>query len=126
MVQDRLPQHPGTVNCILSGGFESNILFTGCSDGCIRSLSLHPNTINCEISNLDDSVEKIQLLNVNIDGKELQYVLSSTCADGYLYIDNISILDSSKTDSIKISKKSKISMVDKSKEVKKTFFANLE
>ena len=126
VVQDRLPQHPGTVNCVLPNSFESNILFTGCSDGCIRSLTLHPNTINGEICSLDDSVEKMQLFNVKIDDKDYRYILSATCTDAYLYMSDISDLETTGENSIKISKKRKISEVDKSREVKKTFFANLE
>lgn len=126
VVQDRLPQHPGTVNCILPDGFESNILFTGCSDGCIRSLTLHPNAINGEICTLDDSVEKMQLFNVKIDDKDCRYILSATCADGFLYMNDISNLENLEKDSVKISKKRKISEVDKTKEIKKTFFADLE
>lgn len=126
VVQDRLPQHPGTVNCILSDGYESNILYTGCSDGCVRSLTLHPNLINGEVCHLNDSVEKMQIFEVNIDEKDFRFILSSTCADGILYIEDIKALDNSGKDSIKISKKRKISEVDKSKEDKKTFFSELE
>lgn len=126
VVQDRLPQHPGTVNCILPEGFESNILFTGCSDGCIRSLTLHPNAINGEICTLDDSVEKMQLFNVNINNTECRYLLSTTCADGYLYMNETGDSYNLEKDSVKISKKRKISEIDKSKEAKKTFFAALE
>lgn len=121
-----MPQHPGTVNCIVSDGYESNILYTGCSDGCIRSLTLHPNTINREVCHLDDSVEKMQIFEVTLDDKDYRFILSSTCADGILYLEDIKSLDNSGKDSIKISKKRKIAEVDKSKEVKKTFFAELE
>ena len=107
-------------------GYEGNVLFTGCSDGCIRSLTLHPNLINGEICSLDDAVEKMQLFNVKINDSESRFLLSTTCADGYLYMNDISNLDNLEKDSVKISKKRKISEVDKSKEVKKTFFADLE
>lgn len=127
VVQDRLPQHPGTVNCLLPDGFESNILYTGCSDGCIRSLTLHPNSINGEICHLDDSVEKMQIFEVSIDDNEFRFIVSSTCADGMLYLCDIrNNTDHLAKESIKISKKRKISEVDKCKEVKKTFFADLE
>ena len=121
-----MPQHPGTVNCIISDGYESNILYTGCSDGCVRSLTLHPNLINGEVCNLNDSVEKMQLFEVSIDGKDYRFIISSTCADGFLYMEDIKSLDNSGKDSIKISKKRKIAEVDKGKEIKKYFFADLE
>ena len=126
VVQDRLPQHPGTVNCMISDGFESNIIYTGCSDGCIRSLSLHPNAINGEICHLNDSVEKLQIFESKVSGFTCRFILSTTCADGDLYITDICKIDNSKKESVKISKKSKIPEVDSSKELKKNFFAELE
>lgn len=126
VVQDRLPQHPGTVNCLLPDGFESNILYTGCSDGCIRSLTLHPNSINAEVCNLPDSVEKMQIFEVNVHEKEFRFIVSSTCSDGILYLADILNKDNLDKESIKISKKRKIAEVDKEKEIKKTFFADLE
>ena len=90
VVQDRLPQHPGTVNCLIPDGFDSNVLYTACSDGCIRSLALHPNTINGEVCQLSDSVEKMQIFEVQLDGKDFRYVLSSTCSDSFLYLEDLS------------------------------------
>lgn len=126
IVQDRLPQHPGTVNCIATDGFDSNILFTGCSDGCIRSLTLHPNMINGEVCHLSDSVEKMQIFEVKMGDKDKRFILSSTCSDGFLYMKEISNFDNYGKDSVKISKKRRIFEVNKSKELKKTFFAELE
>lgn len=127
VVQDRLPQHPGTVNCMVPDGFESNILYTGCSDGCVRSLTLHPNTINGAICHLNDSVEKLQCFETKFeDGKGVRLLLASTCADGMLDVSDISNPDALEKRSIKISKKSKIAEVDVEKDIKKTFFADLE
>ena len=125
-MQDRLPQHPGTVNCLLPDGFESNILYTGCSDGCIRSLTLHPNSINGEICHLNDSIEKMQIFEVKVDEKEFRFILSSTCADGILNLSDIQKINSLVQESVRISKKRKIAEVDTGKEIKKTFFAHLE
>lgn len=126
VVQDRLPQHPGTVNCLLADGFEGNILYTGCSDGCIRSLSLHPNSINGEVCHLNDSVEKIQIFETNVNDDVFRFIVSSTCADGILYLSDIKSTDNLVKESVKLSKKRKIAEVDQGKEIKKTFFANLE
>ena len=126
VVQDRLPQHPGTVNCLVPEGFESNILYTGCSDGCIRSLTLHPNSINGEIYHLDESVEKMQIFETDISETKCRLLLSSTCADGILHVLDLIKLKSFDKEGLKISKKSKIAEVDKGKEIKKTFFAELE
>lgn len=87
---------------------------------------MHPNTINGEVCHLNDSVEKMQIFEVTIDDKDHRYILSSTCADGILCLVDIESLDNSGKDSIKISKKRKIAEIDKSKEVKKSFFAELE
>lgn len=126
VVQDRLPQHPGTVNCMIPDGFESNILYTGCSDGCVRSLTLHPNLINGVICHLNDSVEKLQLFEAKLNEKDIRFLLASTCADGILDVSDLSDSSSLEKKSVKISKKSKIAEVDVNKNVKKTFFANLE
>ena len=75
---------------------------------------------------MNDSVEKMQLFEVSIDGKDYRFIISSTCADGFLYMEDIKSLDNSGKDSIKISKKRKIAEVDKGKEIKKYFFADLE
>lgn len=111
---------------MISDGFESNIIYTGCSDGCIRSLSLHPNAINGEISHLNDSVEKIQIFESKVSGFTFRFILSTTCADGDLYITDLCNINNSKKESVKISKKSKIAEVDIGKALKKTFFADLE
>ena len=87
---------------------------------------MHPNLINGEVCHLNDSVEKMQIFEVSTDEKDYRYILSSTCADGILYVEDIKALDNSGKDSVKISKKRKIAEVDKSKEVKKAFFAELE
>lgn len=68
----------------------------------------------------------MQLFEVSIDDKDYRFILSSTCADGFLYLEDIKSLDNSGKDSIKISKKRKIAEVDKVKDVKKYFFAGLE
>ena len=126
VVQDRSPQHPGTVNCIIPDGFDSNVLYTGCSDGCIRSLTLHPNSINGELCHLNDSIEKMQIFEVQRDGKDYRFILSSTCSDCFLYLDDLNNFDKSRNYSVKISKRRKIPEVDKGQEIKKSFFAELE
>lgn len=126
VVQDRLSQHPGTVNCMLPDSFESNILYTGCSDGCIRSLSLHPNSINGIICCLNDSVEKMQIFETMIDESTFRFIIASTCADSVLVLTDIKNVKKKDEESIQISKKRKIAEVDKDKEMKKIFFADLE
>lgn len=68
----------------------------------------------------------MQLFNVNLNNTESRYLLSSTCADGCLYMNEIGNAENLEENSVKISKKRKISEVDKSKEAKKMFFADLE
>ncbi len=111
---------------MLPDGIESNILYTGCSDGCIRSLTLHPNSINGEVCHLNDSVENMQIFEASVDDKKFRFIVSSTCADGVLYLSDIRNTENLVKESTKISKKRKIAEVDQGKEIKKTFFADLE
>lgn len=125
VVQDRLPQHPDTINCIVSDSFESNILYTGCSDGIIRTLIIHPNSIKGEICQLDDSVEKLQILSITEDGNCYKYLLASTCSDSTLYLVDLSI-NKNENESVKMNGKRKIAEFDKQRDTKKSFFADLE
>lgn len=78
---DRLPAHPGTVNCLLAESFHSTVFYTGCSDGTIRKLQIHPNEIIAEVGHLNDSVERMALFNPD---EETSFLLAATCEDGVL------------------------------------------
>jgi WD40 repeat protein len=106
--------------------FEGNVLYSGCSDGCIRALTLHPNAIIGELSHLDESVEKMQLFDVAVDDKKYRFLLSSTCSDSTICVTDLTKLSLSEIEPTKISKKSKISEVDLEKEQKKSFFSQIE
>lgn len=126
VVEDRLPQHPGTINCMVAENFEGNIIFTGCSDGVIRTLTIHPNSIKGELFKLDDSVEKLQLFENTTDSVNYRFLLASTCADGILHLVDLKDLDKVCSESVQISKKRKIEQNNPQKGARQKFFTEME
>lgn len=125
-MEDRLPQHPGTINCMVAENFEGNVLFTGCSDGVIRTLTIHPNSIKGELFKLDDSVEKLLLFDYSTDSVNHRFLVASTCADSILNLIDLKDMDKVCTESVQISKKRKIEQNDPLKGKRQNFFAEME
>lgn len=124
-VSDRLPQHPGTVSCMLAEGGESNIIYTGCSDGIIRRLSVYPSEVLAEMERLDDSVESLALFKT----EAYSMLLVATCNDAILNVIDLAeeAADDQDSGNVSMSKrgKRKLPIVNRESEVKKAFFADL-
>ena len=124
-VADRFPAHPGTVNCSLSENEQINILYTGCSDGIVRKLSVHPNEIIDELGQLDDSIEKIALF---CPDESTQLLLATTCTDAILTVFNLLAEAEGEEDKELVLKKKgkrKLPKVDHQAVAKKAFFSDL-
>lgn len=123
IVQDRLPQHPATVNCMLANDEGLNYFFTGCADGMVRALTMQPSAITGELLKLDESIERMAKLSFG----DSAYLLVTTCTDDCLQvIDLKTVFDTElPLDSLKKTGKRKLEQVDKLKAEKKVFFADL-
>jgi WD40 repeat protein len=59
--KDRILGHPGSVNCLTK--INENTLLSGCEDGGIRFLTLHPKRINSMISEKENKITKNRSFN---------------------------------------------------------------
>lgn len=125
VISDRLLQHPGTVSCLLAEGGESNIIYSGCSDGIIRQLSVHPSEVLAEMEQLDDSVEVLTLFKT----EAYSLLLAATCNDAILNVIDLAedTSDNKESGEVSLSKrgKRKLPAINREMEAKKAFFADL-
>ena len=77
---DRITGHPSSVDCMIQ--LDENTLITGCDDGLVRAVSVHPTKILCMVGDsLEDELEDlvpIQALSLSHDKK---FVAASTHDD---------------------------------------------
>lgn len=107
--------------------FESMTVYTGCSDGLVRALTLHATTSATEVVRLDDSVERMAIFKVKTDDMDACLLFACTCTDGKLHIVDLQATDvSARSATEKKVGKRKIKQVSANRDANEAFFAEMQ
>jgi WD40 repeat protein len=124
--QNRLPQHPSQINCLAIDPSDDANLFTGCTDGTVRRISLRNPKKALELVQLDDSIETLSILQSG-PGKPWGLVVA-TCTDGLLHLipNPTNGADDNEVKIVREKSKSKIPESNGKTAANRQFFADME